>query len=295
VDDIFVVPAKGGEARQITFDRRRMFSAPAWINGGQELMFSSTRAGMKALWRVPARGGAAKLVSGSGPQTDNPSVSSSRGELAYEYSIEEENLWRVDVEGRTHAKAAATALLAPKTSNLMPHFSPDGRKIAFESDRSGYEEIWICDADGTNPAQVTRLERYSGSPRWSPDGRYLAFDFRSEQHSEIYTVELASRRAHFIARFPDADNVVPRWSRDGRWIYFASNHGAKDFHLWRIPAEGASPVRSRSTAQSCITLGFPNQVCGRSHGMAVRKWFCRKIQDQTTGPIGSQQRMAFIS
>jgi len=171
VDDIFVVPAKGGEARQITFDRRRLFSAPAWINGGQELMFSSTRAGMKALWRVPARGGAAKLVSGSGPQTDNPSVSSSRGELAYEYSIEEENLWRLDVEGRTLAKAAATALLAPKTSNLMPHFSPDGRKIAFESDRSGYEEIWICDADGTNPAQVTRLERYSGSPRWSPDGR----------------------------------------------------------------------------------------------------------------------------
>jgi dipeptidyl aminopeptidase/acylaminoacyl peptidase len=125
----------------------------------------------------------------------------------------------------------------------MPQFSPDGSKIAFESDRSGYEEIWTCDPDGSNPTQVTKLERYSGSPRWSPDGRYIAFDFRSVQHSEIYVVEVVSGAAHSVASFPDADNVVPSWSHDGRWIYFASNRGGKDFHVWKVPSTGGAAVR----------------------------------------------------
>jgi Tol biopolymer transport system component/DNA-binding winged helix-turn-helix (wHTH) protein len=244
VDDIFVVPVRGGEPRQITFDHRRIFSTPAWTKDGQELLVSSTRGGMKSLWRIPTSGGSPRPVSGSGPQTDNPTVSLLRGEIAYEYTVEEENLWRVNLDVRgPHSIERAVGLLSSKTSNLMPQFSPDGSKIAFESDRSGYEEIWTCDPDGSNPTQVTKLERYSGSPRWSPDGRYIAFDFRSVQHSEIYVVEVVSGAAHSVASFPDADNVVPSWSHDGRWIYFASNRGGKDFHVWKVPSTGGAAVR----------------------------------------------------
>jgi len=197
---------------------------------------------MKSLWHIPSHGGWPRPVAGSGPQADHPTISPANGEIAFEYTIEEENLWRVELPG-TGGSPVPHALLSSKTSNLMPQFSPDGQKIAFESDRSGYEEIWICYADGSNARQLTKLERYSGSPRWSPDGRYIAFDFRSQAHSEVYVVEVATGNTHRVASFADADNVVPSWSRDGQWIYFASNRGGQEFHVWKIQAGGGTAVR----------------------------------------------------
>ena len=170
----------------------------------------------------------------------------------YSYASEDESLWKIRVRPDTHvADADAIGLLSSKTSNLMPQFSPDGRKIAFESDRSGYEEIWTCDSDGSNPTQVTRLERYAGSPHWSPDGRYIAFDFRSEGHSQIYLVEVASGATRPVISFPNADNVSPSWSRDGSLIYFASNRGGKDFLCGRFGLMAAARSKSHAIPGSC--------------------------------------------
>src|SRR5260370_990893 len=241
--EIYVVRLAGGEPTRLTFDHHRVFGAPLWTPDGQEILFASNRAGLMSLWGIPASGGTPQSVPGLGPAANPPSISSSGGELAYEYSVEDEKLWRVELHNATHGLGPARGLFSSKTSNLMPQFSPDGRKIAFEGDRSGYEEIWVCDADGSNPEQVTRLERFSGTPRWSPDGRYLVFHSRREQHSGIYSVDLSDGLVRSIATFSDADSVVPSWSRDGRWIYFASDHGGKIFHVWKAPVSGGLPVQ----------------------------------------------------
>jgi Tol biopolymer transport system component len=128
-------------------------------------------------------------------------------------------------------------------------FSPDGTKIAFESDRSGYQEIWVCNRDGANPAQITSMACYAGTPRWSPDSR-LAFDFRPKDHSEIYVVEVPSGMPRRIATVPRANNVVPSWSQDGQWVYFASRGGGNDFQVWKVPIEGRPP---------CSELDLDNQ------------------------------------
>jgi dipeptidyl aminopeptidase/acylaminoacyl peptidase len=171
----------------------------------------------------------------SGPGAQNPTISQKGEHLAYEINDEEQNIWRLRLRDETHVQGVPEILVSSaRTYNLLPQFSPDGSRIAFQSNRSGYAEIWMCDADGSNPVQVTDGRTLTGSPRWSPDGYYLAFDSRPGLHSEIDVVEVPNGSPHTIARFPDAESVIPSWSRDGKWIFFSSNQGGKDFHPWKV-------------------------------------------------------------
>jgi Tol biopolymer transport system component len=126
---------------------------------------------------------------------------------------------------------------------MRPELSPDGKKIVFESDRLGFWDIWICDADGTNCGQVTSLHGTAGRPRWSPDGRSLAFEFHPKQQSEIYVVEVPGGTPRLLPTIPGADNLSPSWSRDGKWLYFASKRGMEPFQIWRMSLQGGSPIQ----------------------------------------------------
>jgi Tol biopolymer transport system component len=114
-------------------------------------------------------------------------------------------------------------------------FAPDGSRVAFCSDRSGSNEIWICNVDGSEPRRVTNFGGpMTGSPRWSPDGRWLAFDSRAVGRAEIYLIEVAGGSPNRITNggLTDSDNVVPNWSHDGKSLYFSSNRTG-EWQVWR--------------------------------------------------------------
>jgi Tol biopolymer transport system component len=124
-----------------------------------------------------------------------------------------------------------------------PRFSRDGRKIVFGSARSGVDsDIWVADADGANPQQITRDAGDQASPNWSPHGDRIAFDWRGEDgHFHIWTVEIDGGAPRQLTTQP-TDQVVPTWSQDGKWIYF-SWWQASGRDIWRMPAEGGTPER----------------------------------------------------
>jgi Tol biopolymer transport system component len=121
--------------------------------------------------------------------------------------------------------------------------SPDGRRLVFGSERAGGEvdDIWVSDADGSNPRQLTHGPgRDQGGPYWSPDGRRIAFDSLGQDNKRhIWMIDADGGTPRRITTQADNEHV-PTWSRDGRWIYFSRDGGAKR-DIWRVPASGGPP------------------------------------------------------
>jgi len=242
-NDLYVMPATGGLAKRLTFDNRPIMGPPTWTSDSREIIFASNRGAATGLWRIQASGGTPRPVAGPEGEAKWPSISTKDGSLVYEQWVSKFNIWRLDLKDPRHYERPPSVLVSEKGDKMRPEFSPDGKKIAFESNRLGYWDIWTCDVDGSNCDQVTALQGTAGRPRWSPDGRYLAFEFHPNGRSEIYLAELPSGIPRLLPTIPDADNLSPSWSRDGKSIYFASKRGADPFQIWRMSIKGGTPIQ----------------------------------------------------
>jgi dipeptidyl aminopeptidase/acylaminoacyl peptidase len=121
-------------------------------------------------------------------------------------------------------------------------FSADGKRVAFLSDRSGYPEAWIANADGSGLRQATTLhatELLVGG--WSPDQRRLVVDADIAGNSDVYVIRLDGGPPVRLTTEPGFDGLT-EWSSDGRWIYFTSNRSGR-IEVWRVPADGGPATR----------------------------------------------------
>jgi serine/threonine protein kinase len=127
-------------------------------------------------------------------------------------------LFRHRPQGQTSdAPRALTRLTFQGGLQSEPTWSPDGRLIAYSSDRSGNFDIWVQQVDGSNPVQVTTNGAHDWQPAWSPDGNRIAF--RSEREGGgLYIVPALGGHERRIASF----GYRPQWSPDGSLLLFQS-------------------------------------------------------------------------
>jgi DNA-binding winged helix-turn-helix (wHTH) protein len=149
------------------------------------------------------------------------------------------SIWHFDLT-RPGDADARTVVTSARDRNEAPQPSPDGKKLAFMSDRSGSLEIWTSNLDGSSLRKLTNLGS-CGSPRWSPDGRWIAFDAKRTGPPAVLVVPAEGGPAIAVVE-NESENMVPNWSIDGRWIYFASSRNGDD-QVWKVPAQGGKPMQ----------------------------------------------------
>jgi Tol biopolymer transport system component len=239
--DLFVSKVAGGQPFRLTFDNSAR--DPAWTQDGRGIVFASPMGGNQSLWRIPASGGAPQRVAGAGGNAEAPSISRRGNQLAYGVWKQWDTIWRLNLKDALHPLGPPVRLLSGVGVVYRPSFSPDGKKVVFESDRMGYSDIWICNNDGSNCSQLTAMHGVSGTARWSPDGRHIAFESMPQDHYDVYVIEVPDGTPHVFPTFAGVNNGAPNWSRDGQWIYFYSGKDKGTYQLWKAPLKGGSPVR----------------------------------------------------
>jgi Tol biopolymer transport system component len=233
-----------GEPKRITF-WQRYTGEPAWWPDGSSILFASGAAfSNKTLWQMAIRGPARqpgepeRLPFGGEGYLLMPAISR-QGRVAYMQMTVRAHIWRLELGGRQRVDK-----LPMNSSRLdhVPQYSPDGKRIAFDSNRSGSDEIWLCDADGSNAVKLTSFGGpYVAGPAWSSDGRRIAFIAQPGGNNESYIVSADGGKPERWRGTQNGDGISG-WSRDGKWIYFVSNHTGKR-QMWKVPAGGGDPVQ----------------------------------------------------
>jgi dipeptidyl aminopeptidase/acylaminoacyl peptidase len=198
------------------------------------------------LWTIPVSGGTSEPVAGVGENVFDLSVSPQDNRLVYAQISVDVNLWRIEIanpadSGRQNANPP-TKIISSTRIEEQPQISPNGQRIAFRSNRSGSNEIWVSDSEGQNALQLTNFGgSFPNRPRWSPDGRFIAFNLNAGGNADIFVTSAdggSPRRLTTEA----TEETEPSWSRDGRYIYFSSKRTGRN-EIWKMPAAGGEAVQ----------------------------------------------------
>ena len=111
----------------------------------------------------------------------------------------------------------------------VPHGPPDGKRIAFVSDRDGpfNPEIYVMDADGGNQQRLTNDLHDDRDPSWSPDGKRIAFASNRDGNYGIYVMDADGRNPQNLSNNPH-DDVSPAWLNSP----FSVSPAGKKFTMW---------------------------------------------------------------
>jgi Tol biopolymer transport system component len=268
-----LVYAQGGSLMAVPFDTKRLAvtgAAVPVVEGVQQSAFSGATqysfSGSGSLVYVPGgvQSAQSRLVWVTRNGTEQPLAALPRSYLgprlspdgrriAVAIQEQETQIWQYDLSRDT-----LTRLTFEGNNNLVPAWTPDGKRIAFISNKEGPQNLFWRLADGSGGLErLTTSENTNVPHSWSPDGQLLAYvEVNPTTGYDIWVLRMSDRKAQPFLRTPFNESV-PRFSPDGRWLAYISNEsGRAEIYVqpypgpggkWQISTEGGTePVWNRN-------------------------------------------------
>ncbi len=246
-DEIFVMNYDGSNQEKRT-NNADADSNPTWSTDGQEIGFQSDRAGNWDIWIMNADGTNASncMADASAdhddtdpswyqsPQWDVMTFVSNRGgnDEIYIMNVDQCREGAGDVD-------APRRLTDDPGDDLEPMWSPNGKQIAFHSNRSDNWDIWVVDAkDGRNLRNLTDHAADDRYPYWSPNGNYMAFHSDRDGNTNIYVLKVDSTEMCQLTN-STATDTMPAWSPDGNYMLFQTNRDGNE-EIYMMDVQGMS-------------------------------------------------------
>jgi len=103
-----------------------------------------------------------------------------------------------------------------------PTWSPDGKSIAYISNMSGRNNLWVVPAEGGFPTQLTVSDQRQTAPTWSPDGKWIAYesDYDGDEQWDIFLVSPKTGKVVNLTQTREIAETAPTWSPDGRYLAY---------------------------------------------------------------------------
>jgi Tol biopolymer transport system component len=222
---IWVIPASGGTPVQIT-DRVHLNMSPTWTPDGKRLLFISNRGGRRDIYQIALRdsgepsGDAALVTAGLNALTIDLSKDGSR--LAYSVYATEANIWSIPIPDHPPASLSSASQVTFGSQSVEGiSVSPDGKWLAFDSSRSGNQDIYRMPVSGGELEQLTTNASDDFLPVWSPDGREIVFYSWRSGNRDVYVMAADGRSERQLTSDPGHE-FYPDWSPDGRHVVFRS-------------------------------------------------------------------------
>jgi len=222
--EIFSVLPNGHDLRQLT-DLPGFNACANYSPDGRSIAWCArTGPSISEIWAMKANGKDQHQVTHTGGFMTFPNYSPDGTRIAFSGNLPGDEKQAVFVTGTDGS--GMVRLTDDLSNNSLPAWSPDGTKIAFVSNRTGLPQVWLMNADGTHPSQLTTDPFPKAQlPDWSPDGKKIAFaSVDATGGPDVFVMNAdGSGRAQLTSH--EGVNFAPRWSPDGTRIAFVTSRG----------------------------------------------------------------------
>ncbi len=250
-----LIYAQGGSLMAVPFDPQQLATTGAAVpvvegvlessvDGAAQYSFSATgslvyvsgglqSARSRLVW--VSRNGADQPWAAAPHAYLNPRLSPDGRRVAVAITEQESHLWLFDL-----ARETLTRFTFEGNTNGNPVWTPDGKRIAFNSNRDGAINLFWQLADGSGGLERLTTSQYLHTPiSWSPDGQLLAFfEVNPITQRDIWVLGISDHKAQPFLR-TQFDEAVPQFSPDGRWLAYISNEsGRYEIYVQPYPGPG---------------------------------------------------------